>query len=90
MLNHESDGIEWFNKERFEELSEWVILILLLGRCDSSLSARTLSARMGAAERAIMQIAKSAQDVGYRSRLFVGISEKVVIRRTPRVKKPAV
>ncbi|MBV5340500.1 MAG: alpha-amylase [Deltaproteobacteria bacterium] len=78
MLNHESDGIVWFNKERFEELSEWVILLLLLGRCDASLSARALSARMGAAERAIMQIAKSAQDVGYRSRLFVALPEKVV------------
>ena len=24
VLHHESDGIEWFNKERFEELCEWV------------------------------------------------------------------
>jgi hypothetical protein len=87
MLNHESGGIVWFNKERFEELSEWVILLLLLGRCDSSLSARALSARMGAAERAITQGAKSAQDVGYRSQLFVVLPVKVVIRRTPRVKK---
>jgi glycosidase len=87
LLNHESDGIEWFNKERFEELSEWVILLLLLGRCDSSLSARTLSTKMGAAERAIMQIAESAQDAGYRSRLFVALPEKVV---GGKLKKPRV
>ncbi|MDD2308016.1 MAG: alpha-amylase family glycosyl hydrolase [Desulfuromonadaceae bacterium] len=90
LLDHENDGIEWFNKERFEELSEWVTLLLLLERCDASTPARTVSMRIGAAERAITQGAKSAQDVGYRSQLFVALPVKVVIRRTPRVKKTTV
>jgi hypothetical protein len=87
MLHHESEGIEWFNKERFEELTEWMMLVLLVEGCAAPLSARVVSMRIGAAERAIRLGAKLAQDVGYRSRLFAELPEKAVARRTPPVKK---
>jgi hypothetical protein len=88
LLQHESDGVIWFNKERFEELSEWVTLLVLLERCPPSLTARTVPTRMGEAERAITLIIKRAQEVGYRSRLFTELPEKIVVRRSPRIKKP--
>jgi glycosidase len=88
LLQHESDGISWFNKERFEELSEWMTVLLLLERCNAAaLSARTVSARTSEAECAVIMMANLAQDVGYRSRLFAAVPEKTPIRRIPRIKK---
>jgi glycosidase len=87
LLNHESEGIEWFNKERFEELTEWMTLVLLVEGCAAPLTARVVSMRIGAAERALRLGAKLAQDVGYRSRLFAGLPEKVVAKSPPPVKK---
>ncbi len=87
LLNHESDGIEWFNKERFEELSEWITLLALLEGCDVPLSTKLASARMGAAERTLDLGIKLAGDAGYRSLLFVGLSEKPIIQRAQRPKK---
>ncbi|MFA7403873.1 MAG: alpha-amylase family glycosyl hydrolase [Pelobacteraceae bacterium] len=77
---HVSDGVEWFNKERFEELYEWLTLLLLLDGCGKSLSARILTTRMGDAERAINLGVMLAQDVGYRSRLFAELPEKSACR----------
>jgi len=89
MLHHESDGVEWFNKERFEELCEWTTLLLLVEGLGATATARTVSTRMGEAERALALGAKLAQDVGYRSRLFMELPEKVVTKRVLRDKKPA-
>jgi hypothetical protein len=77
LLNHKSDGTEWFNKECFEELYNWLTLLLLVEGCKFPISARTVSLRMAEAERAINLGVKLAHDVGYRSRLFVGVPEKV-------------
>ena len=87
LLHHESEGVEWFNKERFEELYEWLTLLLLVEGCCAPLSARALSTEMAEAERAISLGVKLAQDVGYRSWLFAGLPEKAVVKRTPPVKK---
>jgi glycosidase len=86
LLHHESDGIEWFNKERFEELYEWLALLLLLEGCGASASARTKTAKMGETERAIRLGVERAQDVGYRSRLFVDLPEKAATQRAPKSK----
>ena len=90
LLHHENDGIDWFNKERFEELQEWVALLSLIDGCSATISPRSLSMKMGEAERSIITGAKLAQDVGYRSRLFVELPEKSVQLRVPKVKKSAV
>ncbi len=86
LLHHESGGVDWFNKERFEELYEWLTLLLLVEGCKVPVSARAVSMRMGVSERAISQGLKLAQDVGYRSRLFMELPEKVVTRRQVRPK----
>ncbi|MGB9082241.1 MAG: alpha-amylase family glycosyl hydrolase, partial [Desulfuromonadaceae bacterium] len=84
---HDSGGVEWFNKERFEELCEWMTLLLVVMECSAPSTARALSTRMGAAERSLCLGVKLAQNVGYRSRLFVELPEKVAIKRPPLVKK---
>ena len=83
LLLHDSDGVYWFNKERFEELCEWIALLLLVDSCSVPISARTLSMKMGEAERSITSVTKLAQDIGYRSRLFTELPEKMVTQRTP-------
>jgi hypothetical protein len=88
LLHHESAGVEWFNKERFEALYEWLTLLILVEGCSKSpASARVVSTKMGEAERAISLGVKLAQDVGYRSSLFVELPEEAVKPRVPRIKK---
>jgi glycosidase len=88
LQHHKSDGIEWFNKERFEELLEWVTLLLLLEDCGESLAARGIATRMAEAERAVTVGMAFARDVGYRSRFFTELPEKpLASARTPRAKK---
>ncbi|NTV49984.1 MAG: alpha-amylase [Geobacteraceae bacterium] len=81
LLNHESDGIEWFNKERFEELSEWIMLLMLVDECDMTCSARLVSSKMAKTELSLGTGIKLAQDVGYRSTLFSELPEKVISKR---------
>ncbi|HIJ87647.1 MAG TPA: alpha-amylase [Desulfuromonadales bacterium] len=90
LLHHESDGVEWFNKERFEELFEWLSLLLLLEGCAATASARTITAKMAEAEHAISSGVNLARDVGYRSRLFAGRPETPVNRRTSKAKKTVI
>jgi glycosidase len=71
LLNHESGGIEWFNKERFEELVEWLVLLRLLGKAAGCLSAGALTARLSMAERDIRNGADLAAQSGYRTAAFL-------------------
>ncbi|MDD2850318.1 MAG: alpha-amylase family glycosyl hydrolase [Desulfuromonadaceae bacterium] len=90
LQHHESAGVEWFNKERFEELCEWQALLLLVEHCKGAVSSRFVSTKMNEAERAICQGVNLAQDVGYRSRLFVELTEKTETPRTRGAKKTVV
>jgi len=90
LLHHDRRRIEWFNKERFEELCEWITLLMLMEGCSVPLSCQGCYCKNGWAERAISLNVKLAQDAGYRSRLFLELPEKAVVRRTPRVKKTCV
>ncbi len=87
LLHHESDGVEWFNKERFEELYEWLTLLQLVDGCMAPGSARVISTKMGGAERSITLGVKLAHDVGYRSKLFVELPEKGASLRAQGQKK---
>ena len=89
LLHHESDGVEWFNKERFEELFEWLSLLLLLEECAASAAPRTITTKMAEAERTISSGVELASDVGYRSRRFTGLPRKVVTPGIPKTKKTA-
>jgi glycosidase len=89
LLHHESEGIEWFNKERFEELCEWTTLLQLLESSSAVSTTKAVSAKFGEAERALVLGAKLAHDAGYQSRLFVQLPEHASARRKAKVKDSA-
>lgn len=86
LLNHESDGVVWFNKERFEELAEWVTLLLLVEGFKPLSTNGVVSTRIGRAERSLQLMLTLAQDVGYRSRLFARIPDHDTSRSTGKSK----
>lgn len=87
LLNHESDGIDWFNKERFEELAEWLTLLLLVEACKPQSTNVGISTMIGRAERSLRLVSTVAQDVGYRSRLFARMPDRGTSRRSISISK---
>ncbi|HEY3309483.1 MAG TPA: alpha-amylase family glycosyl hydrolase [Desulfuromonadaceae bacterium] len=79
MLVHESGGVEWFNKERFEELSEWLEIISLAQLALKQPASRTLATRFSAAECALKQRNELAAHAGYRTALLLGLVEPVKV-----------
>ncbi|GFE59832.1 alpha-amylase family glycosyl hydrolase [Geobacter sp. AOG2] len=75
MMIHESDGVEWFNKERFEELVAWLTVIGLVELALKRPASRTVSAWLAAAGRERAASTALAAHAGYRSSLFQQLSE---------------
>jgi len=71
LLIHESEGTEWFNKERFDELCEWSALLIMLEGIKSVKSSIVICSRMASAERVVGQATDLAKRVGYKSALFI-------------------
>ena len=67
---HESRGTEWFNKERFEELGEWLAILSLIHSASCTESAGAVSAAMVEAEKALNYSRVLAAQVGYRTGLY--------------------
>ncbi|MBW4056218.1 MAG: alpha-amylase, partial [Proteobacteria bacterium] len=67
---HESRGIEWFNKERFEELAEWMTIISLIHSVSPAVSARVLSTAIASAEKMLNHSKELASRAGYRTGLY--------------------
>jgi hypothetical protein len=75
MLIHDSDGVEWFNKERFEELAEWLAVIGLVKLAQKRPAGRTVSAWLAAVGRELAVCTALAAHAGYRSRLLQQLLE---------------
>ncbi|HCE66483.1 MAG: alpha-amylase [Geobacteraceae bacterium GWC2_55_20] len=90
LMVHESEGTEWFNKERFEELCEWGALLVLLDGIKSVKSPVVICSRMASAELAISQTAELAKRVGYKSALFTKTISGIRARSISSAKKTAV
>jgi hypothetical protein len=75
MLIHDSDGVEWFNKERFEELAEWFAVIGLVKLALKRPAGRTVSAWLSVAGRELDASTALAAHAGYRSSLFQQLLE---------------
>jgi len=86
MQVHESGGTEWFNKECFEELLEWISITALMEGATGKPAPRTISARLGvlAAENLISN--ESAVHAGYRTKLLLRLLQPVTA--TPPEKAP--
>ena len=68
---HESEGTEWFNKEQFEELWEWITFLNVLEGIRINTTAKMLAARITTAELVVSEAADLAKSVGYKCKLFV-------------------
>ena len=77
---HESRGTEWFNKERFEELMEWVALTGLIDSNVITTSAAAVSAAMAQAENELNIVTELAAHAGYR----VGMYRRMIPSRSER------
>ena len=73
MLVHESEGIVWFNKERFEELMLWLFITRLADTFALRPSLHSLSAWFGAADREMRRLTDLAASTGYRTSLFLNL-----------------
>ncbi len=87
LLIHESGGTEWFNKERFDELCEWTILLKLLDGLISVKSHAVICSRMAKAENVIIKATDLAKSVGYKSALFVKTISRNNTGSSSKVKK---
>jgi glycosidase len=71
---HESGGVEWFNKERFEELAEWISILGFLMPEKPAPTARGLSVAVAEAGRKLQHNIDLAVHAGYRTGLFLRLS----------------
>ncbi|HQB39797.1 MAG TPA: alpha-amylase family glycosyl hydrolase [Deltaproteobacteria bacterium] len=67
---HESGGMVWFNKERFEALINWLALIELYDTIASP-PGRAVSSRLAAVAQQWADMLDSAAHAGYRTQLFL-------------------
>jgi hypothetical protein len=67
---HESRGVEWFNKERFEELGEWLAITGFIDAGALPKPSSALSAAMVKAEDELNQSYDLAALAGYRTGLY--------------------
>jgi len=85
---HVSEGTEWFNKERFAELLEWLSICTLMAGSVRMPAPRTLSAVLGRLASANRQLNESAAHAGYRTKLLQRLLAPVPAR-TPVKAQPA-
>jgi len=71
MQVHESGGTEWFNRERFEELLEWLSIIALLAEAARKPAPRTISTLLGRLAAENRRLNELAAHAGYRTKLML-------------------
>ncbi len=84
---HESEGTEWFHKERFEELLDWTTYLNVLMGIKNNSTARTITKRLKDAEKTTIKTVVLAKKVGYKSRLFLEMASGLVPVKTIRPTK---
>lgn len=73
MLTHESDGVNWFNRERFEVLVKWFFIIRLCDMASRRPASRALSKWCGTSGRELRRLTELAEHAGYRTALFASL-----------------
>jgi hypothetical protein len=87
MQVHESGGVEWCNKERYEELLEWFSLCALMADSVSKPAPRTITARLGVLAAENRRMNEMATRSGYRTKLLLRLLEPVAA--LPTIPSPA-
>ena len=67
---HENRGTEWFNKERFEEIAEWLAILSLIESDLPASSNGATSSAMAKAENMLNHSKELATHAGYRTALY--------------------
>ena len=67
---HESRGVEWFNKENFEELAEWLVIAGLINAGNLPKPPSVISAEMVGAENELLRSTELAARAAYRTILY--------------------
>ena len=74
LLVHDSNGTNWFNKERFESLTIWILIVKF---CDSLLkqtaSHEPASWHVASSRHEMRRLAKLAEKAGYRTEMFIDL-----------------
>jgi glycosidase len=78
MQVHESGGVEWFNKECYEELLEWLSIMTLVEQAKSEPAAATVVACLGRIASEKKRLTELAAHAGYRSKLLLQLLKPVV------------
>ncbi|MDA8429139.1 MAG: alpha-amylase family glycosyl hydrolase [Geobacteraceae bacterium] len=68
---HESGGVEWFNKERYEELLEWFSIITFIACAADNPSGRSIATRLGRLAAENTRLIELAILAGYRTTLLL-------------------
>lgn len=89
---HESGDVEWFNKERFEEMAEWLSILGILVTGKLSQTASSLSSLAAKAVKELGRSIDLASHAGYRTGLFLHLfsppEKPATAKKVPAVKKP--
>ncbi len=66
VLLHESGGVEWFNRERFEDLMLWFYLIAVASIREKTVEMKQLPEEMARRHKPVMELISKAETAGYR------------------------
>lgn len=70
LLVHWSNGSEWFNKERFEDLMGWLYLVDMFSYCAETFDAKQLRKIMTHGYAMVMDLVAKAETAHYRTDIF--------------------
>jgi hypothetical protein len=87
LLVHESSGVEWFNKERFDDLLIWSSAITLSVLATQQPAARTISGWLAKSALQNSKISELAAHAGYRTALLANLLKPAEVHAGPG-KKP--
>lgn len=80
---HTSDGTEWFNKERCEELLLWLAALHMIDRATAQPGVRNLTILCGRLSRELKRLGDLAGLAGYRTELFLRCLEPAAVSPRP-------
>ena len=70
LLVHNSGGLSWFNKERFESLALWLFIVRL---CDPQLKRAATASWSLTSSREMRRLVKLAGKAGYQTDMFISL-----------------
>ena len=73
LLVHWSNGSEWFNKERFEDLTGWLYLTDMFSYCAKPLDDKSLRQIITRGHAVVMDLSAKAETARYRTDIFASL-----------------